>query len=50
MSPTFDPARLLSRLVEIVYHGKANPLELALMAKAEGLADWLRDAAQRKLA
>ena len=45
-----NPDLPFSRLVEIVYHGKANPIELALMAKAEGLADWLRDAAQRKLA
>lgn len=44
-----NPGLPLTRLVEIVYHGKASPAELTLMAKAEGLADWLRDAAVRKL-
>lgn len=39
----------LKRLVEIVYHAKASPAELALMARADGIADWLREAAQRRI-
>lgn len=45
-----NPHLAFTRLIEIVYRGKADPAELAALARADGLADWIRDSARAKLA
>ena len=42
-----NPDLLFTRLVEIVYRGQAGADELARLAQAPGLADWLRVAARK---
>ncbi len=43
------PALAFERMVSIVNFGQATPEELAAMAAADGLADWLRARARRAL-